>query len=209
LSPDIVSEELRCPKEVAPPKRARAHYWLPENEQEGVNASVKAGAVLDAYISKRAEARMRNHALANRDQNLEVMGFLLGEVRSWSQKDYVVVRDVATSDLDATLVSVRFDRDGFEKLFDNLDDSGFDYMIVGWYHSHPGYGCFLSEKDVETQTRMFTSPFHLAAVIDPKNFDIGLFKVEDGAQKSVTFAVYWDEHDDPYGGVGRISMKKD
>ena len=24
-------------------------------------------------------------------------------------------------------------------------------MVVGWYHSHPGYGCWLSGVDVNTQ----------------------------------------------------------
>jgi 26S proteasome regulatory subunit N11 len=24
-------------------------------------------------------------------------------------------------------------------------------MVVGWYHSHPGFGCWLSSVDVQTQ----------------------------------------------------------
>jgi len=24
-------------------------------------------------------------------------------------------------------------------------------MVVGWYHSHPGFGCWLSSVDVNTQ----------------------------------------------------------
>ena len=38
--------------------------------------------------------------------------------------------------------------------------------VVGWYHSHPGYGCWLSGIDVETQhlNQQFTEPF-LAIVV--------------------------------------------
>ena len=40
--------------------------------------------------------------------------------------------------------------------------------MVGWYHSHPGYGCWLSGIDVNTQmlNQEYTEPF-LAIVIDP------------------------------------------
>lgn len=40
--------------------------------------------------------------------------------------------------------------------------------IVGWYHSHPGYGCWLSGIDVMTQktNQQFQDPF-LAVVVRP------------------------------------------
>jgi COP9 signalosome complex subunit 5 len=40
--------------------------------------------------------------------------------------------------------------------------------VVGWYHSHPGYGCWLSGIDVSTQmvNQQFQESF-LAVVIDP------------------------------------------
>jgi proteasome lid subunit RPN8/RPN11 len=33
--------------------------------------------------------------------------------------------------------------------------------VIGWYHSHPGYGCWLSGIDVSTQmnNQQFTDPF--------------------------------------------------
>lgn len=38
--------------------------------------------------------------------------------------------------------------------------------IVGWYHSHPGYGCWLSGIDVQTQMthQTYEDPF-LAVVV--------------------------------------------
>jgi hypothetical protein len=41
-------------------------------------------------------------------------------------------------------------------------------------------------------------------VIDPKNFSIAAFRVKDGKAITEDFAVYWDEYDDPYGGVKKI-----
>lgn len=46
--------------------------------------------------------------------------------------------------------------------------SGRHENVVGWYHSHPGYGCWLSGIDVSTQmlNQTYQEPF-LAIVIDP------------------------------------------
>ena len=46
--------------------------------------------------------------------------------------------------------------------------NGREEHVVGWYHSHPGYGCWLSGIDVDTQSQnqMFTDPY-LAIVVDP------------------------------------------
>ena len=53
--------------------------------------------------------------------------------------------------------------------------------MVGWYHSHPGYGCWLSGIDVGTQAtqQQYQEPF-LAIVIDPHR-TIAAGKVEIGA----------------------------
>lgn len=42
------------------------------------------------------------------------------------------------------------------------------HQIVGWYHSHPSFGCWLSGIDVATQElfQKNTDPF-LAIVVDP------------------------------------------
>jgi COP9 signalosome complex subunit 5 len=52
---------------------------------------------------------------------------------------------------------------------------------VGWYHSHPGYGCWLSGIDVNTQKtqQQFQDPF-CAIVIDPDR-TVSAGKVEIGA----------------------------
>jgi proteasome lid subunit RPN8/RPN11 len=202
LSVNIVSETKREPATVRPPVNAKPHLWLPlEKTMEMRMAEDKA---LAAYINKHAEAKIRNHALSARNSKTEVMGLLLGEVRRWHGADYVVVRDVITSDLDATAVSVKFDSSGLEKLFEKLDGAGFDYVIVGWYHSHPGYGCFMSDTDEKTHTGAFVSPHQVAVVIDPVNFTVACFRMKAGKPAEVDFAVYWDEYDDPYGGLVRM-----
>jgi proteasome lid subunit RPN8/RPN11 len=124
---------------------------------------------------------------------LEVLGFLLGEVREWKGNRYAVVRDIVTTELKSSSSKVRFDPEGFPKLFSNLDDSGFDYVLVGWYHSHPGHTCFLSRTDLETQRRMFDQPYHIAIVIDPINEDVKAFRLLGNGYGEVAFAIFEGE----------------
>jgi 26S proteasome regulatory subunit N11 len=41
-------------------------------------------------------------------------------------------------------------------------------MVVGWYHSHPGFGCWLSSVDIHTQQAFEKlTPRAVAVVVDP------------------------------------------
>jgi len=111
---------------------------------------------------------------------------------------YALVRDVVTTDLEASAVRVRFKRGGFEYLFESLDSCGFEYLIVGWYHSHPGHGCFLSTTDIDTQRTMFAGRYHTALVIDPIAQDVRAFYLEGDEVKERPFVIYWDEYQNPY-----------
>jgi COP9 signalosome complex subunit 5 len=66
---------------------------------------------------------------------------------------------------------------------------------IGWYHSHPGYGCWLSGIDVNTQmtNQRYQDPF-VAVVIDP-NRTISAGKVDIGA-----FRTYPEDYKPPSSG---------
>lgn len=56
----------------------------------------------------------------------------------------------------------------FNLQFNLLWQVGRQENVIGWYHSHPGYGCWLSGIDVSTQmlNQNYQEPF-VAIVIDP------------------------------------------
>ena len=198
--PVIVADHVAETKELPPPdpKRVRAHKWLTDKRLEDYREREKEG--FELYVSKIAEEKMRNHAVEHADERKEVMGLLLGGMYRHNGLEYTMVRDVATTDLDATEVSVRFDPRAFEKLFASLEEVGFRYVIVGWYHSHPSYRCFMSSTDVQTQRVMFNLRGHSAIVIDPINREIEAFYLDEGKVRSRPFAIYWDEYQSPYYG---------
>lgn len=54
------------------------------------------------------------------------------------------------------------------KMLDMLRQTGRPEMVVGWYHSHPGFGCWLSGVDINTQQSFEAlSDRAVAVVIDP------------------------------------------
>jgi proteasome lid subunit RPN8/RPN11 len=188
--PKIVRETRRRLEERAPPDgTVSPHEWLSEESRTAYQEVLKSGRPFDVYISRHAEGMMRSHAQFSAPSRLEVMGFMLGDVSSWRGSVYSTVRDVVTTDLESTSSKVRFDRDALPKLFKGLDGSGFDYIIVGWYHSHPGHTCFLSKTDLETQRSMFDQPYHTALVIDPVTEDIKAFRLSEDGYEEVPFCV--------------------
>lgn len=54
------------------------------------------------------------------------------------------------------------------KMLDMLKQTGRPEMVVGWYHSHPGFGCWLSGVDINTQQSFEAlSSRAVAVVVDP------------------------------------------
>ena len=49
-----------------------------------------------------------------------------------------------------------------------LKQTGRPEMVVGWYHSHPGFGCWLSGVDINTQQSFEAlTERAVAVVVDP------------------------------------------
>ena len=55
-------------------------------------------------------------------------------------------------------------------------------IAVGWYHSHPGHGVFLSGQDMIIVSSIYDAPWHIAMVIDPIRRKEGIFVGPEGRQ---------------------------
>jgi len=111
---------------------------------------------------------------------IEVMGLLMGKVEG----DTMIVMDSFALPVEGTETRVNAQTEGYEYMVEYLTlirQVGRQENALGWYHSHPGYGCWLSGIDVSTQmlNQQFQEPW-LAVVIDPVR-TISSGKVELGA----------------------------
>lgn len=112
---------------------------------------------------------------------LEVMGLMQGKLMP---DNTMVVMDCFALPVEGTETRVNAQNEAYEYMVDYIGKSkqvGRLENVLGWYHSHPGYGCWLSGIDVSTQklNQQYQEPF-VALVIDP-NRTISAGKVEIGA----------------------------
>jgi COP9 signalosome complex subunit 5 len=107
----------------------------------------------------------------------------MGLMQGYIAPETFVVTDAFRLPVEGTETRVNAQDEANEYMVQYLQscrDSGRMENAVGWYHSHPGYGCWLSGIDVSTQeTQQMTGPF-VAVVIDPDR-TISAGKVEIGA----------------------------
>jgi proteasome lid subunit RPN8/RPN11 len=190
--PRIIREETRPIWEIEPPPTSslRPHDWLTDESRALYMARIESKRPFNAYLSAAADAKIRSQSLTNAQARLEIMGFLLGEVSRWHGSEYSVIKDVVTTQLKSSSSKVRFDPEAFPKLFREMDASGFDYILVGWYHSHPGHTCFLSRTDLRTQRMIFDQSYHTALVIDPVNEEIKTFRLTQNSYEEAAFALF-------------------
>lgn len=129
-------------------------------------------------ISAIALIKMVMHARSG--GNIEIMGLMQGKI----QGDTMYVMDSFALPVEGTETRVSAQNEAYEYMVSYIEKSkevGRLENVLGWYHSHPGYGCWLSGIDVSTQmlNQQYQEPF-VAVVIDP-NRTMSAGKVEIGA----------------------------
>ena len=145
------------------------------------------------------------HARSGGD--IEVMGLMLGYV----EHETFIVTDALRLPVEGTETRVNAHTEADEYMVNFLGhsrDAGQLENAVGWYHSHPGYGCWLSGIDVTTQNthQSFQDPF-LAVVIDPHR-TISAGKVEIGAFRTYPEGYKPDSQDSATDGMAAVPMAK-
>jgi len=138
-------------------------------------------------ISAVALIKMVMHARSSGNgvlgQMNEVMGLMQGKVTT---DGTFIVMDAFPLPVEGTETRVNAGASANEFMVtfkEGTEQVGKKENICGWYHSHPGYGCWLSGIDVTTQMtyQAHQEPF-LAVVIDPVRtcaagkVDIGAFR---------------------------------
>ncbi|MCL4264954.1 MAG: hypothetical protein KJ069_17170 [Anaerolineae bacterium] len=135
-------------------------------------------AAVDIFIEEPALRASQAHALSS--LNREVAGVLVGP-RPEKQPDgrYLVhIHDTIIAKYTVMHgASVTYTPESWRYMNDVLrerypDDTA---VMVGWYHTHPGFGIFLSGMDLFIHQNFFTQIWHVAFVLDPRAHISGFF----------------------------------
>jgi proteasome lid subunit RPN8/RPN11 len=132
-----------------------------------VRVSTQPVVVMEAEVAR----KIRQHARTS--MKAEVCGVLIGNNNEHERMS--VEACIAGINAAQGGAHVTFTQDTWEHIYKIKDKDFPDLKIVGWYHSHPGFGVFLSEHDLFIQQNFFSNPQQVAWVYDPHTDEEGCF----------------------------------
>ena len=141
---------------------------------------------LPIFLDRAAADRIERHAL--RDTGVELGGILLGKecVDDRSGEPFVWVTEaLEAKHFENTQASFTYTHDSWEEINRERDRLHPGLDIVGWYHTHPDFGVFLSGHDRFIHEHFFAQPLQVAYVVDPVRQTRGFFRWRGGALDEV------------------------
>jgi proteasome lid subunit RPN8/RPN11 len=129
-------------------------------------------------------------AHAKADPSVEICGILVGR---WGRDEFgpfAQVTDYIRCDsASSKLAEVTFTHESWAQINHEMDTKYADKRIVGWYHTHPDFGIFLSDRDGFIHEHFFSGPGQVAYVVDPVRDLEGVFSWQKG--KPTPMSHYW------------------
>jgi proteasome lid subunit RPN8/RPN11 len=135
---------------------------------------------IPVFVAESVMRAIERHAASQKDK--EIGGVLLGGFFRSDEGSFVEVTDsIEAKGAEGTDVSLTFTHDTWEQINADQSRRAPESEIVGWYHSHPALGVFMSKEDEFIHASYFADPWHVALVVDPTYHNWGCFKWRDGA----------------------------
>ena len=130
---------------------------------------------LRVYVDLDVFCDMETHARS--DTRVELGGVLLGgQYEDDKGRPFVVINEsIRAEHYEATRGSFKFTHETWQEIGRRRDEFPGDLQMVGWYHTHPDWGVFLSGMDLFICDNFFNRPLDVALVIDPCRNDRGCF----------------------------------
>ena len=132
--------------------------------------------LLVAYILSPVVEQLRRYA--GTDKNYELGGILVGNVGRASGRLFIEIKDFIPAHKGIShRASFEFTNEAQQEIHEILEANYKEFLIVGWFHTHPGYGIFLSSADQFIDQNYFKEKYHVALVLDPcrPGVEVGAF----------------------------------
>ncbi len=144
------------------------------------------------YIKQDVYKALEKYAL--QDVEHERGTIILGDYAEELGKTHVIISNyIEAKYTDASASTLTFTHETWDYVHKEHDAKFSDKKIVGWQHTHPSYGIFLSNYDLFIQENFFNMPFQVAYVIDPIQNIRGFFQWKNGKiEKLKGFYIYDD-----------------
>lgn len=143
--------------------------WHSPHEGNGLEPLVSV------FMSQPAYSRICVHSVS--DLKNEVGGILIGQWCLGEEHEQFIVVEHALPARHTRQGSVylTFTQDSLVEIHDQIDTNYPGQKIVGWYHTHPSMGIFLSHYDTWLHRNFFPEPWQVALVVEPISATGGFF----------------------------------
>lgn len=115
----------------------------------------------------------------SRDVNrpTERIGLLMGTLEDQA----LWINDIIPGEVETSESSCVFPPQRLADVANDIVEGRITGRIVGWYHSHPSQGLFLSQTDMGTHMQFSQfSPYAVSLVVDPRSAEFGIWVFENG-----------------------------
>jgi proteasome lid subunit RPN8/RPN11 len=134
----------------------------------------QAGERFRIFLEPGIHARLWQHAGEN--LAIEVCGVLVGRWGKDTRGPFVLISEAIRGEgASNKFAEVTFTHETWARINQEMDTRYSHLAIVGWYHTHPDFGVFLSDRDLFIQQHFFSGPGQVAHVIDPVRKAEGIF----------------------------------
>ncbi len=140
---------------------------------------------LPVFVDLDVMREIESHAAS--DTSVELGGVLLGgQYEDANGNPFVVITDcLRAQHYESTKGSFKFTHETWEAITRQRDEFPEELQMVGWYHTHPDWGVFLSGMDMFICDHFFNKSLDVAYVVDPCRGDRGMFQwTQDPRQRT-------------------------
>jgi proteasome lid subunit RPN8/RPN11 len=152
-----------------------------ELEPDGFVDKPQEGSPFDDFVvllSQRVVQQIKKHTEPHLDH--EMGGLLIGDIWESHGVTYVCAKESIPSQVHGSHATLSFTVDTWIELEQQHAELFPQYKKIGWYHSHLGFGIFLSPLDTFLHEYAFSLPWHVALVYDPVLSMYGIFRWQEG-----------------------------
>jgi proteasome lid subunit RPN8/RPN11 len=152
----------------------RSIRWFSRHEN-------KVDPRVHVFLAQSAYQKCVEHAAS--DLAHEVGGVLIGTayIDTKQPRPYILIQDILPAlYTNSGQAHVTFTQDTMVYLHNELEARFPGKRMVGWYHTHPRFGIFLSSYDSWLHQNFFRDPTQIALVIDPCAQNGGIFCWQPG-----------------------------
>jgi len=143
-------------------------------------------------------------------ENTEICGVLVGNVYQDASGPYLYVESSIRGEYASNQsCNVTFTAETWNHIQGIMERKHSTQKILGWYHTHPGFGIFLSDMDLFIHGNFFNFPWQVALVYDPQSGEEGTFLWQAGKTERDQYLLEPDEDEQPHDltGAARGSAK--